>query len=360
MDVLIELSQEVGLEPKKVASTGGGEYHCACPKCGGKDRFIIHPNYQAQHCLGSYMCRQCDIKGDTIQFCRDIMGMEWDQALDRCNADIPRNFENNGMDKIFFKPSKTGQVNIPSIEWQKKNRSLIEWAASKIEENSNVMEWLDRRGLSSEAVKRYKIGYSDNPSDKYGSFILPISDFGFPEEINRDGTPKTIWIPRGIVIPTIEPSGAVIRVKVRRSDWNADSEIPKYIAIKGCMSGMNLIGDRKKLVMVVVESELDAYSIHDKIKDFALVVAVGSNNKNPDSFTDYLAKTKPFLLICHDNDSGGLVMLDKWQRMYPNSIAHPTARGKDIGEAFQLGEDLREWILSGLSHKFKNTLKVPT
>jgi hypothetical protein len=34
---LLDLVQEIGLAPKKTATTGGGEYHCACPLCGGKE-----------------------------------------------------------------------------------------------------------------------------------------------------------------------------------------------------------------------------------------------------------------------------------------------------------------------------------
>ncbi len=40
---LLDLASLAGLNPKKVASTKGGEYHSACPSCGGRDRFILQP-----------------------------------------------------------------------------------------------------------------------------------------------------------------------------------------------------------------------------------------------------------------------------------------------------------------------------
>lgn len=90
MDILLELVQEMGLEAKRVASTGGGEYHSPCPLYGGKDRFFIQPNYQMKNCVGRYACRQCDISGDTIQFCRDILGLDWGQAITKSHAHIPQ------------------------------------------------------------------------------------------------------------------------------------------------------------------------------------------------------------------------------------------------------------------------------
>lgn len=100
------------------------------------------------------------------------------------------------------------------------------------------------------------------------------------------------------------------------------------------------------------QGEKDAYALHHKVGDFAFIVAVDSNTKTPDNFTDHLAKIKTFLIICHDNDEGGATMLEKWKRLYPHAKAHPTVSGKDIGETVQNGVDLREWLLSGLPDEF--------
>ena len=352
MDILIEFAKEIGLEPKKVASTGGGEYHCACPKCGeGTDRFIVWPNRRYKNCIGGYFCRQCETKGDAIQFCREFLGLDWKEAVAKCHSDITY----SGKPVVSFEKPKSKAIQAPSDQWQQRAKSFSEWANKQIKGKPDVMDWLANRGLPLEAVDQYLIGYSENPSTsaKYGGFHVPVSEFGLKKE---DGSSKTIWIPRGIVIPTIEPSGAVIRIKIRRSDWTPDDKFPKYIAIKGSMQGLNLVGDRSHKAMAVVESELDAYALHHAVKDVAFVVAVGSNTKNPDLFTDYLAKSKKFLLICHDNDEGGCSMWDKWKDLYPHAKAHPASQGKDIGESVQLGVDIREWLLSALPGGLSETL----
>ena len=113
------------------------------------------------------------------------------------------------------------------------------------------------------------------------------------------------------------------------------------------MNGLSLIGSTQHKIMVVVESELDAYALHHAAHDVACVVAVGSNIKNPDYVTDYHAKKAASLLICHDNDDAGKSMLVKWKNLYKHAKSYSTPMGKDVGEAVQKGLDIRQWLLQG-------------
>ena len=116
------------------------------------------------------------------------------------------------------------------------------------------------------------------------------------------------------------------------------------------MSGFKIIGDRKLPIMIVVESELDSLALHHAVGDLACIVAVGGNDKNLDSVTAACAREKRKILICHDNDEDnkGLKMFEKWQSIYPHAKTCPTPIGKDIGEAFQQGLDIRKWILENI------------
>lgn len=68
---------EQGTTLKKVANTSGSEYAGPCPWCGGKDRF------RAWLKEGRYWCRQCNRKGDAIQFLMDFCGLNF---RDACRA----------------------------------------------------------------------------------------------------------------------------------------------------------------------------------------------------------------------------------------------------------------------------------
>ena len=56
---LLELVKEMGLEPLKTSMSRGGEYHCPCPHCGGKDRFMFWPETNR----GVDLCRSLALIG---------------------------------------------------------------------------------------------------------------------------------------------------------------------------------------------------------------------------------------------------------------------------------------------------------
>lgn len=337
--ILIDLLQEIGIETKKVASTNGGEYHSPCPKCGGRDRFFTHPNRKMKNCIGSFCCRQCGISGDSIQFCRDFLDLSFQEAVERVQGTMPERgscrFQSNAT-----KIHRHAQLTSPSSKWLEKSETIVEEAYKQILLEPIVLEDLKQRGIPLEAVKQYKIGW--NKADVWDD----KSDWGIEGE---EG--KCVWLPKGIVIPTTEPNGKVLRLKIRRSEWQESDKFPKYVVISGCANGLNIIGDTNIDVMVVVESELDAYAIHHAIGDFAFVIAVGSNIKNPDNVTDYYAKNVSAILICHDNDDAGKKMFDKWQSLYKHVKAYPTPIGKDVGEYVKMGGDLKLFFDNILSTK---------
>ena len=355
---LLEIAQEVGLDPMKVACTQGGEYHSACPSCGGKDRFVLQPNKKMKNCYGGYWCRQCNIHGDVIQFCKEFLGLSFKEAVVYADADIPEQ-EN----KFLRKESHIMQpclLNSPSEKWMQKALLLVEYAHAQIWTRSDVLKRLMRRGLPAEAIRKYKIGFWTDEC------FCDRIEWGLGEEMDANGNLRRIWLPEGIVIPIFDKNN-VVRLKIRRNKWKEGDDCAKYIAISGSMNGLSLIGDIRKLVMIVVESELDAYALHYVVGDFAFIVAVGSNIKNPDNVTDRLVKEKKDVLICHDNDAAGKKMLEKWVRLYPHVTACSTENGKDIGEAIEMGVNVRAWILSkvnliqkiraGVKDKIEETLK---
>ena len=52
------------------------------------------------------------------------------------------------------------------------------------------------------------------------------------------------------------------------------------------------------------------------------------------------------VLISHDNDEAGLVMLKKWKDKYSHAVPYPSTISKDIGEAIQNGEDIRDFLFN--------------
>ncbi len=342
---ILELAHQIGLNPKWVASTGGGEYHSACPTCGGTKRFYMHPSKQMSKCMGAYRCRECGIHGDAIEFARRFLNLSFQEAAQTVNAIIIEKTISPTFKKSYS--SQITKLKPPPEKWISDASDFVEQAHQRLLHRKDILNFLASRGIPINVVIRHKLGWSEK--DEY--FSRP--DWGLDKQLNDNGKARLLWIPKGIVIPSIEPSGKVVRLKIRRCDWKKGDELPKYVAISGSMNGLNLIGNTTHNSMLVVESELDGYATENAVSDFAFVIAVGSNTKNPDNLTDNLAKNKTHLCILHDNDDAGRVMLRKWQQLYPHAKGYTTPIGKDIGEAIEQGLNIRSWILTKIIQEQK-------
>jgi len=339
---LLDLASLAGLNPKKVASTKGGEYHSACPSCGGRDRFILQPEKVMGNCVGSYFCRRCDNHGDSIQFCREFLQYSFEEAVNYVGAKIPAKASRSFLPRKYTPPAIT--IKTPHEKWQYQAQLFVEQAHTCLLLQQDVVDKLTQRGLPLEAIKQYKLGLTLGDNYQSGN------------EWEQDK--EKIWIPAGIIIPVIE-HGQVVRLKIRRSAWNKSNAFSKYVIIPGSMSGLNIIGDKKKPIMIVVESELDAYALHYAVGNLAVIVAVGGCLKSTDSVTDYLAQKKSLLLICHDNDDAGIEMFNQWKKLYSHAQPCPTEIGKDIGNASEQGLNLRSWIISKIPVSMQLELNIP-
>ncbi|MCL5875358.1 MAG: toprim domain-containing protein [Candidatus Dependentiae bacterium] len=329
---IIELAHQAGIKPRWVAGTQGGEYHSACPICGGKDRFYIQPKKQMRKCFGSYRCRQCGIYGDAIQFAIDILGMSFVEATQYLEIDLDMALpvQKNASNCVLQQP--------PNL-WLQRSKNLVINAHNALLGKIDVLAYLEKRGLPLPAIERHMLGWIDK------DIRVDREAWGLEKRVDDAGKKSILWIPQGLLIPNIENSGNVVRLKVRRSAWHEKDALPKYVAVSGSMNGLSIIGSRKNNVIIVVESELDALAVDHAVHDIATTIAVGSNLKNPDNVTDHLVRAAKRLLICYDNDTAGEKMFDKWKNLYPHSMRYATPIGKDVGEAIQQGLVLHDWLV---------------
>jgi DNA primase len=329
---ILDLAHQAGIQPKWVASTHGGEYHSACPSCGGKDRFYIQPHRKMNKCFGYFGCRQCNIYGDTLKFAQQFLDYSFREAQESLSDVLVRSNQ-----IIFFPQSAPTILQKPSVIWINQATELVTHAHQQLLNNNDLITYLHARGLTLEAVKQYRFGWIDK------DHRLSRSQWGLHEELKEDGSLRNLWIPQGLLIPSFANS-EVVRLKIRRQNWKDGDQLPKYVAVSGSMNGLNIVGSLKRRTIVVVESELDAYALDYAVGDLVCAIAVGSNMKNPDNISDRLAKNASQLLICHDNDDAGGKMYRKWKKLYTHATGCTTPIGKDIGEAIQRSLNIRDWL----------------
>jgi len=106
MSLINSLEKNGHVLTKKTAT----EYATQCPKCGGVDRFCVFTD------SNKYWCRQCNIKGDEIQYYRDFHGMTFKQAAEAAGQDYKLK------DK---KPSTAKKTIVETYDYQDTDGMLI-------------------------------------------------------------------------------------------------------------------------------------------------------------------------------------------------------------------------------------------
>ncbi len=329
MTSILDLIQQDGFNPKRQASTNGGEYACPCPWCGGKDRFRIWPE------SNRYWCRVCDRRGDAIQYLRDYRSMNFNEACQVIGREPwPK--------VCSTQPRRTGweprELESPSEIWQGIMARFILWAGSKLvnDHYGHVTRFLrEKRHISTETFHSFLIGW--NPGDIY----IPREKLDLPD-YERD----KIWLPAGIVVLYADGSG-LYRVRIRRFSGK-----PRYYFVPGGSSAPMVI-DGNARAAIVVESELDAILLSQEAGNLCRVVALGNAQIKPDNRVCELIQEAEIVLISLDSDNAGAWQFwGWWFQQFPKARRWPVIKGNDPTEAMNNGLNLRDWVFAGLIEQY--------
>lgn len=331
---ILNLVEGLGLSPKRTASTNGGEYHSSCPSCGGTDRFCIWPS-QGQN--GRYWCRQCDCKGDVIQFCRDYFGLSFKEACLKVGVDKSLHSQPYSPIVKRFEPVESSP---PCSRWSEAALSFIDECHSNIWNHPLALDSLLARGLTEATIKQFKLGW--NTRDRW----MSKNDWGLEDDVNDSSHGKQ-WLPKGWVIPVFQNCGIPIKLKIRRGDWNPTDEFPKYIEVSGSQNQFAIFG-HTRLPIVLVEAEFDAILVNQEAGQICCSIALGGAGKRPDKQIHRLLKSSSRILFSLDFDEAGRKVFPFWKRNYLNLVAWPSPLEKSPEEAFKSGVDIYDWIKKGL------------
>ena len=322
--MLIELARSIGLSPKKKSYAKGGEFHSACPSCGGNDRFIIWPTQ------GRYWCRQCKKSGDVIQFYRDFMGVDFHEACEKVG---------NTTTTAPIRQACPQPVS-PSSSWESKGNIFIQTCLRRLLIDPNVLNYVKERGLSLESIQRYSIGW--NPVTMFPK----REDWGLAKRF-ENGKEKKLWLPSGIIIPTYQEK-VLRKIKIRRSEWKEGDNFGKYYILPGSMDCISIFGDSSSTIVVLVEAELDAMLVVQEAEALCCCIALGGAQKRPDAALQQWLQQKQVIIFALDFDEAGKKEYAYWYSTYPNLCAWPVPEGKSPADAWKLGVNLSEWVSDGI------------
>lgn len=362
---LFDCMQNIGLTPRKCSSAHGGEYYSSCPACGdggkgGKsDRFHIWPSKDNKGlCVGRFWCRQCDVSGDTIEFLQRFMGMDFPSACMELGISLPKMPEKKRSNCIAS-PCMTVQrggwmptdYGYPHALWREKAGNLVDDCRRRLAADSEAMSWLEGRGISRSMADKFELGY--NQSSKDGDRYRPRSLWGLAAKQGRGGkTVKTLWIPRGWVIPARNITNSELfqlRIRRRNDDICKFCDNIKYLPLDGSTSA-TLVIYPKADVFVAVESGFDAILIAGHLHGKVGAVCTWNDSARPDVHANKVLEKAPLIIGGLDFDSAGEQQSKWWDNRYKQHrrIASPGKEIKDPGDAYAAGVNIREWVVDSL------------
>lgn len=348
----------------------GNGWNGPCPLCGGEpgksDRFMVWPDRAeslgevcATHNItGIWSCRQCGASGDTIAYLMKIDGLDFKTALAELGIEGER--PSHRRRRAPAEPRRPDEVPAwtprewpqPSEKWCEYAARLLAEAEESIWNQPAALHWLAARGIDEAAVRAYHIGYLPSESGKYQGRYRARSALGLEPKTGDDGKVRTrLFIPRGIVIPTFASDGRVLNLRIRRHKEDLGERSPKYLELEGsCKAPLFLRSSRPGPLAAyfVTEAELDAMLIHHATGGVVGAVAVRTNRGKPDASADGRLREAVRVCIALDYDEPGADGVEFWEKTYPVAQRWPTPEGKDPGDAYRLGVDIREWVAAAL------------
>ncbi len=337
---------------RKAGNKHGGEFHGPCPFCGdgGKgprsDRFHIWPG---QGSTGRYWCRICGQHGDAIQYLRETENLNYGEACQRLGivmAELPK--------KQLPRPS--GFVPESSLQpqkiWLERAAAFTDFCHTRLLETPAQLSWLEGRGICRQMVEKYRLGW--NPSHVW----RPRTSWGLQQELKPNGQQKMLWLPKGLLIPVLV-GGAPVQLRIRQPEGG-----PRYYVVPGSSRKDPLL-TREADAMVIVESGLDAILLDAVAGDLVGVAALGNASIKPTPELHAIMEKAEHISVSLDSDTprrnevtgrweipGGMASR-WWLEQYSAAERVPVVGGKDPGDAYKEGVDLRSWVVAGLPPYFR-------
>ncbi len=337
---LIDLLEKYDIVPKRKASTNGGEYCSPCPVCEGKDRFIIWPKKDR------YWCRQCNARGNSIQFCCDYFEMSFAEACRYLKIVKPA-FNYSRVKRENHRLSTSRE---PSEKWQIQAVKYVRWSHEYLLSHSDLLSTImNERELTYQIVCEFKLGYSYNKfGDFNNDFFREREGWGLPSKCNEQGKPSKLWLPSGLVIPYYDNNRNLLKIKTRRKDWYPEDKFPKYVEITGSGNRLFICGDVVCLPTLLVEAELDAIKVYQEAANICACVATGGASKKPDAETHSKLLKTPLLLFALDDDEAGCKAYKFWRKIYRNLHPWPAPFAKSPADACKAGANILNWVRQGI------------
>lgn len=342
----------------------GKDYFGKCPFHSEKDAsFSVSPSKQMFHCFG------CGAGGDVIAFWMKFHQVSFGQAVvaiaGRYHIALPDQPFDQAAPRTprtpAPKPWQPKEPQAPADLWREHAGKFVHWCYEQLYEHPEAHQYLLSRGITDTTIAAFPLGW--NPGRNGKTVFRDRESWGVPKETNeKTGRPRPLALPVGWVIPWFTAGGTLCRVRIRRPDPLPEG-MARYYIVPGSSSATMVIPAKKGMgfdhrrIYVVIEAELDTILLSQEAGDIAGGVGLGSAQTKPDEPTTALLRDAAVVLNALDFDAAGAKARFWWEREFPDAERWPAPKGKDPGEAFLAGVNIREWVIAGLPEGLRRICK---
>jgi DNA primase len=318
----------------------GAYYIGPCPFCGGKDRF----NLKVTDDEHIWFCRQCGSGKyhDAADYLMRRENITYPEALTRMGERLPARERITPSEPEIYSEQ-------PCAEWRDRAEQFVCECQDALWSPVGVraLDWLHKRGLTDDTLRKYLIGYNRKDYVENGSL------WGGAEN-------RQVMLYGGITLPAItdypnlseEGHRETERVEVEyikiRRPVTGDKE-RKYVKVTGSKPGVfghwNLRGAE---YIVVTEGEFDCMMMDQEAGDLVGVCTFGSSTDRPSHCRPALKRWNTgTVLIAFDNDEAGVKGADEFSGHFQRGHIISLPEGvKDITDAHLAGLNLGDWLIS--------------
>ena len=342
------------------AKDGVEEWHGPCPSCGtGKpnaamsDRFSVKVNANGDD---QWFCRNCG-NGDTIAFLMKFESMSFPAACKEVGKELPEQEEYQAprFKKAAVDTFQPRTISAPADAWIEHATKFVTWAHEQLLTNQEQQDYLAARGITLKSIIKYRLGF--NPGDNGKDLYKAREAWGLETVMSGVDKKKKLWLPIGIVIPWFtENILRRVRIRIPNDRRTETFPLPYYLVPGSSMD--TFVTNPEAQAFVITEAELDAIMLDEQAGDITGAMAMGNSTAKPtdrafqlltnclhiSNALDYDAKTAESGKY---ENAGGIGSL-WWPKHFPQSERWPVPVGKDPGDAFKAGINIRDWVKAGL------------
>ena len=256
-------------------------------------------------------------------------------------------FEVGDKRRVYTKTLRTERGK-PSQAWQEKGDALVHASQKYLWSSvgSPTREYLHKRGLTDETIKRFRLGYWP----KWVEYTLVSWGLANASEEEE----ATFWIRPGIIIPWYE-GDALWKINQRITEYTSKERellaqgkaLPRYKAIKGSGNGLfNVDAILPGQPVLMTEGEFCAMTLAQETD--CVAVATGSTTGARVSRWVAALSLASHLLVAFDNDQGkGEGAATYWLDVFEDKASLWLPWAKDINDMLQERMDIAAWVTLG-------------